>query len=1085
MIQTNHTALLYLTCDNIFQSILFDDMISHLSQLEELFFYNCRIDHLFTSALKGAEALRILSLKQDRDSKRNLTIESGSFNHTPSLEQLDVSGMGITQLPGDVFCGLKNLTHLNVSNNLLQKERDLGYISTSDEQTCLPALSVLDYHGNQLKELNGPLQLHMPNMEVIFLQYNKLHWIGIHTFANLTKLVILDLSHNRLMSLGHEIFTGLFNLAILMLNNNQIQCLSEDIFIGIMYLHQVDLAHNSITSDCIPSLKHLTWLQKFDISNNQLSYIKNTTFSGLYRLIDINLEQNNIGTIEKCALCSSPMLQTLVLGFNSLTTFDLDDVFGSTGTEQLLTLNLTGNRINSEHLKLNFSNMPSISHLTIGDNNLTEIPTDVFQLETLIWLDLHENSLGDITESSFYSFPNLQYLILRGNLISYIPRKVFRTMQHLFAIDLSRNTISTLEYHCFDELPVLIVINLKYNSIQDIDAVFYKLPALQVLLLDYNSITKITSQDMPSTLTTLSLSHNLISTISGYFLKSMPSIKVVDLTFNNLITIRPFMLQSSVNPTMYLAGNYLICNCNMQYLQTINDFPLMYAKVGDLHSILCQTVWKKFQFLTEIEPDDFLCEYTEVCRPQCRCCYSAPTCFCHDICPETCRCMNTLNILFHLVDCTGRNVTDIPSGIALGATHIHLDGNNISEIDKKPFINNNKAEYLSLNCSGIININPGTFAGLNQLKVLYLDDNNIQVLKNGTFEGLMNLEDLYLQHNVITDIEEGTFHGLESLKILHLEENLLETINLAVFEEVSSSLTEIYLSGNNWTCDCAFGPEFQDWLISMFEKLKDKPSCGTLASGVTSNSTKNLVTQVNFNGCVNQSQAVYIDRPSKALVPVITAMVSVFAIILVTISLLYRYRNIIQVWLYSRYGVRISKLKEDEDKDYDAFISYSSKDERYVVRELAPRLEEGDPPFRLCVHYRDWIVGRGIAESVISSVHSSRRTIMLLSKNYIDSEWCNYEFQTAHHQVMKDKTCRLIVILMDDEPPEGLDEELKLYITTHTYIKRSDPWFWGRLKYALPSVKQEEKTERWAAKAKEKEMLQKTRQAMMEFHMLE
>jgi protein toll len=51
--------------------------------------------------------------------------------------------------------------------------------------------------------------------------------------------------------------------------------------------------------------------------------------------------------------------------------------------------------------------------------------------------------------------------------------------------------------------------------------------------------------------------------------------------------------------------------------------------------------------------------------------------------------------------------------------------------------------------------------------------------------------------------------------------------------------------------------------------------------------------------------------------------------------------------------------EEEEERDYDAFISYSHLDEDFVINELVPQLERptsGQPDFRLCLHYRDWYV---------------------------------------------------------------------------------------------------------------------------------
>lgn len=111
----------------------------------------------------------------------------------------------------------------------------------------------------------------------------------------------------------------------------------------------------------------------------------------------------------------------------------------------------------------------------------------------------------------------------------------------------------------------------------------------------------------------------------------------------------------------------------------------------------------------------------------------------------------------------------------------------------------------------------------------------------------------------------------------------------------------------------------------------------------------------------------------------------------------------------------------------------------------------GNKPYRLCIHERDWLPGHLISWNIVNSVQNSRRTILILSKDFIKSTWFQVEFQTAYYQMIEDKIDRLIVIVRGELPPKHeLDKNLAFLLTTKTYLKWGDKWFWERLHYALP-----------------------------------
>ncbi|CAL4063170.1 unnamed protein product, partial [Meganyctiphanes norvegica] len=116
-------------------------------------------------------------------------------------------------------------------------------------------------------------------------------------------------------------------------------------------------------------------------------------------------------------------------------------------------------------------------------------------------------------------------------------------------------------------------------------------------------------------------------------------------------------------------------------------------------------------------------------------------------------------------------------------------------------------------------------------------------------------------------------------------------------------------------------------------------------------------------------------------------------------------------------------------------------------------MENGNHPYRICLHYRDFPVTAYLAETILEAVESSRRTIIVLSKNFIENEWCQFQFKSAHHQVLKQCRHVIIVILLGEITSNDLDPDLWLYLKADKVIETKDKKFWQKLRYAMPNVK--------------------------------
>ncbi|KAG5883177.1 hypothetical protein JTB14_018194 [Gonioctena quinquepunctata] len=309
---------------------------------------------------------------------------------------------------------------------------------------------------------------------------------------------------------------------------------------------------------------------------------------------------------------------------------------------------------------------------------------------------------------------------------------------------------------------------------------------------------------------------------------------------------------------------------------------------------------------------------------------------------------------------------------------------------------------------------------------LNLNGNMMSSGPNSTL-GYDNVTSLLLANNRIKHLQWVP----PKVKILKLDGNRLRHFDMDVLEMLNSTST-LTLSHNPWTCDCS-ATDFQNFIRSKFGKESKDIVC------IEDN--KPLIEKTNL--C----------KPIATLIMQITIPILLFMVFTVAFIALYiYYEQEIKIWLYAKDLCRwlVDEEELDRDKEFDIFLSYSHKDEDFVVQNLLPVLEEGPNPFNTCIHMRDWKPGEYIAKQVTNSVMNSRRTLVVLSNHFLKSVWGKMEFRAAHTQAIEDKRVRVIVVKYGDLNEEELDEELKMYLKTNTYVEWGDPWFWRKLRYALP-----------------------------------
>uniref|UniRef100_A0A8C4SCV5 TIR domain-containing protein n=1 Tax=Erpetoichthys calabaricus TaxID=27687 RepID=A0A8C4SCV5_ERPCA len=164
------------------------------------------------------------------------------------------------------------------------------------------------------------------------------------------------------------------------------------------------------------------------------------------------------------------------------------------------------------------------------------------------------------------------------------------------------------------------------------------------------------------------------------------------------------------------------------------------------------------------------------------------------------------------------------------------------------------------------------------------------------------------------------------------------------------------------------------------------------------------------------------------------------------------------LWVWIRVKRRSSKETErlgNANFLYHAFISYSQHDFLWVENYLVPNLEKAG--LKICIHQRDFVPGDWIIDNIINCVENSYKTLFVLSKNFVKSEWCNYELFFAQHRALSIKQDSLVFILLEPIPSDSLPKKflkLRTLLQKQTYLEwpgegRKKQVFWASLKRML------------------------------------
>lgn len=112
------------------------------------------------------------------------------------------------------------------------------------------------------------------------------------------------------------------------------------------------------------------------------------------------------------------------------------------------------------------------------------------------------------------------------------------------------------------------------------------------------------------------------------------------------------------------------------------------------------------------------------------------------------------------------------------------------------------------------------------------------------------------------------------------------------------------------------------------------------------------------------------------------------------------FRNVTVLSLMDKEKRKLLKRNKDAESNeytYDVFVSYSDQNRDWVLDHLLPNIEREDE-LNICLHERDFKVGLTILENIISCMDQSRCILLVISKSFVSSNWCQFELHLAQHR---------------------------------------------------------------------------------------
>uniref|UniRef100_A0A8C4PZ92 Toll-like receptor 18 n=1 Tax=Eptatretus burgeri TaxID=7764 RepID=A0A8C4PZ92_EPTBU len=698
--------------------------------------------------------------------------------------------------------------------------------------------------------------------------------------------------------------------------------------------------------------------------------------------------------------------------------------------------------------KLRLSSVPEglpkgLQRLDLSHNLLQEIPAGSFRgyggLHVLL---LTSNKIKYLHPKVFIDTPHLQELDVHDNKLSAIPDKVLQPLVHLHHLDISGNVYNSFYLgrgmRALTQLRYLEIGSPNAVTLQSQDFLNIAKAPLQELRLNSGGPLRNYSSGA------LASFHRLQRFVSNISLDSDPIFLFEILTdlanstrlnsLNcNLMHIRHLKV-IDLSDNLLIAEDVLAKNLIKNvYLSSITRFGLIRSTYHDKRAVVFRGVpgIKRYSPLQELIIDKI--HHISFAHPMFFINFTLfPNVNYLKISGTR---LNSLNC--NLMHIRHLKVIDLSDNLLIAeglwwkechyttvlpdTTHLILSNNKFSDLNRiskqlhlMPSIYHIDLSYNVIHDFSHCNW-PSTLHSLNlsqnyaplsgpichspDLHILDMSCTQLAIFDHSFLSHLPSIKELYLQGNIIKMISPKL--TAPSLCNLNLENNSVSVVTKGSFGHLKN-ISSLKLGYNPYLCTCELY-----WFRTTFDKKvlvgwPERYQC---------NYPENLAGKtLDITGALIVGLGYYFD-----------------AVWFIRMGFLW-------IWAKRR-GYK--KLDSDQIFRYHAFISYSHNDSAWVNTCLLPTLESLEPELRICIHERDFTPGEWIVDNIIQCIEQSSKVILVLSHNFVNSEWCHYELYFAQHRTMSERQDSLVLLLLEPLPTSSVPNKfckLRSLLGKKTYL---------------------------------------------------